>query len=66
MNVALLILALLVAGALSLTAVLLVPAWLLQRFLCVAHASARRELLASRQSPAADRALRLIASNPGS
>ena len=65
MNLVVLILALVIAGSLFLAALLLVPAWLLQRFLCSAHASARRELLANRQSSGRDHALRLVASGHG-
>jgi hypothetical protein len=61
-----LILALVVASLLFLVGLLLVPAWFLHRFLCVAHASARREMLASRQRCRHDGALRLVASSHAS
>jgi hypothetical protein len=63
MNLVVLILALVVASVPFLAAVLLVPAWLLHRFLCSAHASARRELLASRESSRPDGNLRLVPSS---
>jgi len=65
MNLVVLILVLGVASAVFLAALLLVPAWLLHRLLCSAHASARRELLASRQSSRRDPSLRLVASGHG-
>ncbi len=58
--------ALLVVSALFLAALLLVPAWLLDRFLCEAHALARRELLASRESSPRTQALRLVTTSHGS
>ncbi len=63
MNLVVLILAFALASAVFLAAVVLVPAWLLHRFLCSAHAHARRELLASRQSSGRDHALRLVANS---
>ncbi len=60
MSLVVLILAFLVVSSIFLAALLLVPAWLLDRFLCAAHALARRELLASRESWPRDQALRLV------
>ncbi len=60
MDLVALILALVVAGAVFLAALLLVPAWLLHRFLCSAHTSARQEMLASAQRCRSEQRLRLV------
>lgn len=66
MNLVVLILALVFGSVLALSALLLVPAWLLQRFLCVAHAGARQEMLACRLTPKRDRTLQPVPSSHAS